>query len=87
MSTIAGTRMSLRGQVVTPQSVREEAGFKPGDQFDVMRHNGPGRAEADPSAGNGLHASAAGAGKASRGSQLDTGQDGQDLSEGDRKGL
>jgi AbrB family looped-hinge helix DNA binding protein len=38
MSQIATTKMSSRGQIVIPQSVREEAGFKPGDQFVVMRH-------------------------------------------------
>jgi AbrB family looped-hinge helix DNA binding protein len=40
MSTIATTRMSSRGQVVIPESVRHDLGLRTGDQFVVVAHGG-----------------------------------------------
>ena len=36
---IATTKMSSRGQVGIPESVRSEMGLKPGSQFVVMWHD------------------------------------------------
>ena len=36
MATVATTHMSSKGQVVIPESVREDLGLKPGAQFMVM---------------------------------------------------
>jgi len=36
MKTIATTRMSSKGQVVIPESVREDLGLRPGEQFVVV---------------------------------------------------
>jgi AbrB family looped-hinge helix DNA binding protein len=36
MSTIGTTRMSSKGQVVIPESVREDLGIRPGEQFVVV---------------------------------------------------
>jgi AbrB family looped-hinge helix DNA binding protein len=36
MSTIATTRMSSKGQVVIPESIREELGLEAGAQFVVV---------------------------------------------------
>jgi AbrB family looped-hinge helix DNA binding protein len=40
MSTIATTKMSARGQVVIPESVRNDLGLKTGDQFAVVAESG-----------------------------------------------
>jgi AbrB family looped-hinge helix DNA binding protein len=40
MSTIATTKMSSRGQVVIPESVRNDLGLKTGDQFVVVAESG-----------------------------------------------
>ena len=40
MSTIATTKMSSRGQVVIPESVRNDLGLKAGDQFVVVAERG-----------------------------------------------
>lgn len=36
MSTVATTRMSSKGQVVIPESVREQLGLRAGDEFVVV---------------------------------------------------
>ena len=36
MKTLATTRMSSKGQVVIPESVREDLGLRPGEQFVVV---------------------------------------------------
>jgi AbrB family looped-hinge helix DNA binding protein len=36
MKSVATTKMSSRGQVVIPESIREELGLKPGSQFVVV---------------------------------------------------
>jgi AbrB family looped-hinge helix DNA binding protein len=36
---VATTKMSSRGQVVIPESVRSEMGLKPGSKFVVMWHD------------------------------------------------
>jgi len=36
MKTVATTRMSSKGQVVIPESVREDLGLRPGEQFVVV---------------------------------------------------
>ena len=36
MKTVATTRMSSKGQVVIPESVREDLGLRPGAQFVVV---------------------------------------------------
>ena len=36
MKTVATTRMSSKGQVVIPESVREDLGLQPGEQFVVV---------------------------------------------------
>jgi AbrB family looped-hinge helix DNA binding protein len=36
MSTVATTRMSSKGQVVIPESVRVRIGLRPGDEFVVV---------------------------------------------------
>jgi AbrB family looped-hinge helix DNA binding protein len=40
MSTVATTKMSSRGQVVIPESVRNDLGLKTGDQFVVVAESG-----------------------------------------------
>ena len=40
MSTVATTRMSSRGQVVIPESVRNDLGLKTGDRFVVVAESG-----------------------------------------------
>jgi AbrB family looped-hinge helix DNA binding protein len=40
VETVATTKMSSRGQVVIPESVRKELGLKPGSQFIVMGSRG-----------------------------------------------
>ena len=40
MLTIATTKMSSRGQVVIPESVRDDLGLKTGDQFVVVAESG-----------------------------------------------
>ena len=40
MATVATTKMSSKGQVVIPESVRRELGLKPGSQFIVMGSRG-----------------------------------------------
>ena len=40
MSTIATTRMSSKGQVVIPETIREKLGLKPGTQFVVLADDG-----------------------------------------------
>lgn len=39
MSTLATTKMSSRGQVVIPESVRNDLGLTVGDEFVVMAHD------------------------------------------------
>jgi AbrB family looped-hinge helix DNA binding protein len=36
MNTVATTRMSSKGQVVIPESIREELGLRPGEEFVVV---------------------------------------------------
>ena len=36
MKTVATTRMSSKGQVVIPESVRKDLGLRPGEQFVVV---------------------------------------------------
>ena len=36
MGTVATTRMSSKGQVVIPESVRERLGLRPGNEFVVV---------------------------------------------------
>ncbi|MBN1341744.1 MAG: AbrB/MazE/SpoVT family DNA-binding domain-containing protein [Phycisphaerae bacterium] len=36
MKSVATTRMSSKGQVVIPESIREDLGLQPGDQFVVV---------------------------------------------------
>ncbi len=36
METVATTRMSSKGQVVIPESVRNRLGLRPGDEFVVV---------------------------------------------------
>ena len=36
MKTVATTRMSSKGQVVIPESIREDLGLQPGEQFVVV---------------------------------------------------
>lgn len=36
MSTLATTRMSSKGQVVIPETIRQELGLETGDQFVVV---------------------------------------------------
>jgi AbrB family looped-hinge helix DNA binding protein len=40
MSVVATTKMSSRGQVVIPESVRHDLGLKTGDQFVVVAESG-----------------------------------------------
>jgi len=40
MSTVATTKMSSRGQVVIPESVRNDLGLKAGDRFVVVAQSG-----------------------------------------------
>jgi AbrB family looped-hinge helix DNA binding protein len=40
MSTVATTTMSSRGQVVIPESVRNDLGLKTGDRFVVVAGSG-----------------------------------------------
>ena len=40
MSTIATTKMSSKGQVVIPETIREKLGLKPGTQFVVLADDG-----------------------------------------------
>ena len=40
MSTVATTKMSSRGQVVIPESVRDDLGLKTGDRFVVLAESG-----------------------------------------------
>lgn len=36
MKSVATTRMSSKGQVVIPESIREDLGLQPGEQFVVV---------------------------------------------------
>ena len=48
METVATTKMSSRGQVVIPESVRKELGLKPGSQFIGMGSRGVSLRKAIP---------------------------------------
>ena len=40
MSTIATTKMSSKGQVVIPETIRKKLGLKPGTEFVVLADDG-----------------------------------------------
>ncbi len=40
MSTVATTKMSSKGQIVIPESVRHDLDLRPGDQFVVVAESG-----------------------------------------------